>query len=135
MKTIGNGLQSEAHYGKDKGRHLPSGDSLPSNIDFVQFPPELDPLVELFFQALKNETKFLGDTIWHSKCLEYWNKNIFANLDGVTQQDLKEGVEKRMMIQHPPNRKALLEAIKEDFMKVKRVLTFVADFQGDPVRI
>lgn len=113
---------------------LPSEDYLPDNIDFVSFPPELDPLVELFFQALRSDTKFLEDTIWHSKCLEYWNKNIFANLGRVTREDLRKGVDTYMMSGRKPVRKALLEAIDDDFVKIKKVLRFIADWQGDPVQ-
>jgi len=113
---------------------LPSESYLPANIDFVSFPRELDPLVELFFQALRSDAKFLKDTIWHSKCLEYWNRNILAGLDKVTSQDVKTGVDKYMMSGRKPVRKALMKAIDDDFAKIKKVLGFIVDWQGDPVQ-
>jgi len=113
---------------------LPSESYLPSEIDFVAYPRELDPLVELFFQALKSDTKFLEDTIWHSKCLEYWNKNILTDLDNVTSQNLRIGVDRFMMSGRKPVRKALLKAIDDEFAEINKVLRFIRDWQGDPVQ-
>lgn len=113
---------------------LPSKGHLPANMDFVSFPPELDPLVELFFQALRSDTEFLKDTLWHSKCLEYWNKNVFANLDRITKEDLRRGVDKYMMPGRKPIEQALLETIDGNYGKIKKVLRFIAEWQGDPVQ-
>jgi len=113
---------------------LPSEDYLPDKVDFVSFPPQLDPLVDLFFQALKSDTKFLKDTIWHSECLEYWNKKVFAKLDKVNKEDLREGILRHMMPGRKPVTDALLKAIKDDFAKIKKVLRFIADWKGDPVQ-
>ena len=113
---------------------LPCAHCLPGTIDFVSYPPELDPIVELFFQALKDDTKFLEDTVWHSKCLEYWNRSIFADLDRVTRKQLRTGVERYMMPGRQPVRISFLKAIDDDFAKIKRVLRFIADWKGDPVQ-
>lgn len=113
---------------------LPSGKSLPNNLDFIQFPPEIDPLVQLFFQALKNDAELLEDTKRHSRCLEYWNQNVFANLDKVSARTIRQGIEDNMMVQRPPNKYALLRVLNDDFSKVKKVLRFVSDFGGDSVQ-
>jgi hypothetical protein len=113
---------------------LPSEDYLPNSIDFVSFPPELDPLVDLFIQALRTDAKFLEDTVWHSKCLEYWNRNIFADLDKVTKADLRTGVDKHKMSGRTPVTKALFEAIDNHPDKIRKLLRFIADWQGDPVQ-
>ena len=113
---------------------LPSEDSLPTRMDFVQFPPELAPLVDSFFHALKNDPEFLDDTIWHSECLEYWNKIVFANVSGVTRRELRKGITDWMMVRRAANRNSLLETVDNDFARIRNVLRFIADFHRDSIQ-
>jgi len=112
---------------------LPTKEGLSSNLEYMPFPPELDPLIDLFFQALRNEPKFLDDTKWHSKCLKYWNKNIFSRLNDVTKKDLKIGIEGNMMPGREPVKQAILATVDDNFEKVRRLLEFLRDWKGDPL--
>ncbi len=111
---------------------LPDESSLPSGIGFIQFPPQLDPLVDLFLQALEKEPKFLEDTIRHSTSLEYWNARVFGRLDSVRVSDLEKALREHTMVKRP-NRNAILSAIREDFSKFKALLEFIAHLTEDPV--
>lgn len=111
---------------------LPVESNLPSGIDLIQFPPQLDPLVDLFFQALEGDPKFLRDTVYHSISLEHWNKIVFGKLDSITVSDLGKAVQEKAMVKIP-NRNAILSAIREDFNKFKAFLKFIAELDGDPV--
>lgn len=111
---------------------LPDESNLPSGVDFIQFPPQLDPLVDLFLQALEKEPEFLEDTIWHSTSLEYWNARVFGKLDSIRVSDLEKALREHTMVKRP-NRNAILSAIREDFSKFKALLEFIAHLTGDPV--
>lgn len=111
---------------------MPSDENLPPGVDFIHFPPQIDPLVDLFFQALEKDSEFLRDTIWHSICLEYWNKRVFGRLDSITQDDLGRAVCEKTMVKFP-NRKAILTTIREDLGKFKSFLKFIAGLVGDPI--
>lgn len=111
---------------------VPHESSLPSGVDFIQYPPQLDPLVDLFFQALQTEPEFLSDTILHSTSLQYWNGRVFGKLDTVIVSDLQKAVREHAMMKIP-NRNAILSAIEGDFSKFKAFLEFIAHLTGDPV--
>lgn len=111
---------------------MPTESNLPSGVDFIQFPPQLDPLVDLFFQALERDPEFLRDTVRHSTSLEHWNVSVFGKLDSITVRDLEKAVLEKTMVKIP-NRNAILSVIHEDFNKFKAFLKFIADLTGDPV--
>jgi len=111
---------------------MPNESNLPSGVDFIQFPPQLDPLVDLFFQALQKDPEFLRDTISHSTSLEYWNVRVFGKLDSIRVSDLEKAVREKTMVKIP-NRNAILSAIREDFNRFKTFLKFIAHLTGDPV--
>jgi hypothetical protein len=111
---------------------MPIESNLPSGVDFIQFPPQLDPLVDLFFQALENDPEFLRDTVGHSTSLEHWNVSVFGKLDSIRVSDLEKAVREKSMVKIP-NRNAILSAIREDFNKFKVFLKFIARLTGDPV--
>jgi hypothetical protein len=92
----------------------------------------LDPLVDLFFQALEKDPEFLRDTIWHSTSLEYWNARVFGGLDSLRVGDLEKAVCEKAMVKIP-NRNAILSAIHGDLNKFKAFLKFIANLAGDPV--
>lgn len=110
---------------------LPTKESLPKSLDYVPFPPELDPLVDLFFKALEDEPRFLEDTRWHSECLGFWNRQIFRRLDELAKDDVKEGIEKHMMPGREPVRRAILASVDKNFRNVKALLEFLRDWEGD----
>lgn len=108
----------------------PSEETLQVGIDFIQLPPQLDPLVDLFFQALKTDSKFLKDTRAHSTDLKYWNKKIFANLSSIAYADLENAICHKMMVK-VPNRKTILKTAKKEPGRFRKFLKFIADFKDD----
>ena len=111
---------------------MPFDRKLPPGVDFIQFPPQIDPLVDLFFQALEKDSGFLRDTIDHSTDLEHWNKRVFGRLDSITQDDLGNAVHENTMVKLP-NEKIILTAMRQDFPKFKSFLRCIAGLVGDPV--
>lgn len=109
---------------------IPTKDALPDGIEFIEFPPRLDELVDDFFQALETDPKFLEDTRNHSTDLEYWNKNIFANLNSIVLADLENAIRNKMMVK-VPNRNAILETAKKDSDRFKKLLEFIKDFNSE----
>lgn len=106
---------------------IPTKEALPDGIEFIQFPPQLDELVDDFFQALETDPIFLKDTRNHATDLKYWNKNIFMNLNTIAIADMEKAIRSKLMVK-VPNRISILETAKEDFAKFKKFLEFIKGF-------
>ena len=131
-RSQGDSIRLHSYPGMPIPVPIPSIENLPTNLDFISFPPELDPLVKIFLKELKEDKVLLRDTIWHSECLDYWNKRIFARLNEVTKGDLVEGVNHHMMKARVPVMQSLLRAIEHDFNKLTNVLREIQNIHADP---
>ena len=98
--------------------------------------PKLDDWIARFFKALKDEPNFLKDTKWHNEAVQNIKQKVFRRIDDLKPEEFKklieDGRERAMMRPRPKNRKDILAVIDSDFDRVKRYLTFIKDFAGDP---
>lgn len=98
----------------------------------ISFPARLDEIIELFVEGLKKDSKFFEDTKKHDEDSKQLHEKVFKRVDDLSQQELKAVFEHIMM--KAPNKNSVFELIDEDFDRFKKVLRFIRDFTGDPVR-
>lgn len=111
---------------------IPSSDYLVIGTEYIVFPQQIDDLMDLFIIGLQEEPKFLEDTKWHNESVEKLHEEVFENIDSISTQELKEALEKNIMIK-PPNKNQVFMQIDENFDKFKKTLRFIRDFSGDAI--
>lgn len=111
---------------------IPSSDYLATGVDYISFPPQIDNLIDLFIVGLQEESKFLEDTKWHDESVRNLHEKVFDKIDSISSQELKENLEKNIMIK-PPNKNQIFKQIDENFDKFKEMLKFIRDFSGDAI--
>jgi hypothetical protein len=116
---------------------VPSSEYLEPGVEYVSFPKEIDNIIDLFFVGLKQEKEFLEDTKRHDEASKQLYEKVFQRIDFLSPQDLKDIFKQFKQNEYimikPPNENKLFKQIDEDFDKVKEVLKFIRDFEGDPV--
>lgn len=111
---------------------IPAQSYLPNEIEYTEFPPRIDDLVEAFLVGLEREPKFLTDTKEHHENVLQFQRKVFRRIDSLSAKELKQAIVKHIMMKRP-NRNRVFAQIDEDLVKFKRVLKFVRDFGGSPV--
>jgi|SRR3989339_845007 len=116
---------------------VPSSEYLESGVEYVSFPKEIDNIIDLFFVGLKQEKEFLEDTKRHDEASKQLYEKVFQRIDFLSPQELKDIFKQFKQNEYimikPPNENKLFKQIDENFDKVKGVLKFIRDFEGDPV--
>lgn len=111
---------------------IPASQHLTAGVEYISFPPQIDDLIDLFLIGLRNEKKFLKDTKWHDENVKKLHKKIFKHIETLSAQELKLAIDDHVMIKLP-NKNLIFSQIDEKFKKVKNVLRFIGDFDGDPI--
>ena len=111
---------------------IPSPDYLATGVDYISFPQQIDNLIDLFIVGLQEESKFLEDTKWHNESVRKLYEKVFDKIDSISSQELKESLEKNIMIKKP-NQNQVFKQIDENFDKFKETLKFIRDFSGDAI--
>jgi hypothetical protein len=111
---------------------LPLADYLKPRIDTLSFTSDMFNIADLFIKGLKEERKFLNDTEEHEEKLKRINEGLFGNIDVLKSKDIKEIIDKNMMIKLP-NKNEALKHIDGDLDRFKNLLRFLLQFKGDIV--
>lgn len=111
---------------------IPSSQYLTAGVEYISFPSQIDDLIDLFLIGLKNEKRFLEDTKEHEENVKQLNKKIFRRVESLSAQELKLAIDKHMMMKLP-NKNLIFSQIDDDFDKIKSVLRFISNLDGDPV--
>lgn len=116
---------------------LPDQQYLEAGADHISFTSEIDNLVELFMNGLRQDPKFLEDTRWHNESVTYLHQKVFTRLEMISPEELKEALEGKRRGGHlmikPPNRNMIYAQIDKDFEKFRKSLLFIRDFSGDAI--
>lgn len=112
---------------------LPSNEYLPEKVDHIVFPPIIDSLVDLFLKELGGNDEFRDDTKWHNDCAKRLQEEVFTKVESVTGKSLKKSFSKNLMLKLP-NENQIFRQIDDDFGRVIKMLKFVRDMSGDPVK-
>ena len=112
----------------------PTDEYLQSGIHHILFPNQIDDIIELFINGLKNEKRFLDDTKGHYTSTHNIHQNIFQRLGDITPLELKTILKENIMMK-TPNRIQLFQQIDADFDRVIKIFKFINELENGPIEV
>lgn len=122
--------------GPSQGKHvhLVGQPPIPTNqylkSDHPPFSATVNHLVELFLNALVQDNEFYDNTKEHDVKTKELSRTVFDCLDTLTQDQLKDSLNKNLETYHV-NRLKINAAIDNEFLKFHRTLSYIKNIKSN----